>query len=197
MDFAILADRRIKLKESEKKGKYLDLVRELKNLWNLKITIIPIVIRTFGTIIKWLVRGLKDLEIRGRVETTQTIELLRLARILRVVPGDLRRLEETCCHSVSRERPSADADMKKVLMSNIKYIKNEGDTSCFLIWFVNCYHVRPSEFRLFRPIKKPPKYQEYSNDDGLKETTRSWRKKIVILNTTCIIALACEAPHAV
>ena len=30
MDFAILADHRIKLKESEKRDKYLDLVRELK-----------------------------------------------------------------------------------------------------------------------------------------------------------------------
>ena len=33
-----------KLKEWEKKGKYLDLARELKKLWNMKVTIIPIVI---------------------------------------------------------------------------------------------------------------------------------------------------------
>ena len=30
MDFAILADYRVKLKESKKRAKYLDLVRELK-----------------------------------------------------------------------------------------------------------------------------------------------------------------------
>ena len=30
MDFAVLADHKIKLKESEKRGKYLDIVRELK-----------------------------------------------------------------------------------------------------------------------------------------------------------------------
>ena len=30
------ADHRIKLKECEKKDKYLDLARELKNLWNMK-----------------------------------------------------------------------------------------------------------------------------------------------------------------
>ena len=30
VDFAVPADQRIKLKESEKKGKYLDLPRELK-----------------------------------------------------------------------------------------------------------------------------------------------------------------------
>ena len=33
---------RIKQKESEKKDKYFDLARELKNLWNMKGTIIPI-----------------------------------------------------------------------------------------------------------------------------------------------------------
>ena len=33
VDFVVLADHRIKLKESEKKDKYLDLARELKKLW--------------------------------------------------------------------------------------------------------------------------------------------------------------------
>ena len=44
VDFAVLADQRIKLRESEKKDKYLDLAREFKKLWNMKVTIIPIVI---------------------------------------------------------------------------------------------------------------------------------------------------------
>ena len=30
MEFAVLVDHRVKIKESEKTGKYLDLVRELK-----------------------------------------------------------------------------------------------------------------------------------------------------------------------
>ena len=34
VDFAVPADHRIKLKECEKKDKYLDLARELKKLWN-------------------------------------------------------------------------------------------------------------------------------------------------------------------
>ena len=38
MDFADLADHRIKLKECEKKDKYFDLARELKKLWNMKVT---------------------------------------------------------------------------------------------------------------------------------------------------------------
>ena len=64
------ADHKIKLKESEKKDKYLDLARELTKLWNMKVTIIPIVIWAIGTITERLLRGLEDLEIRGRVETT-------------------------------------------------------------------------------------------------------------------------------
>ena len=52
VDFAVPADHRIKLKECEKKDKYLDLARELKKLWNMKVAIIPIVIGAFGTVTK-------------------------------------------------------------------------------------------------------------------------------------------------
>ena len=41
MDFAVLVDYRVKLKESEKRDRYLDLARELKKLWNMKVTVIP------------------------------------------------------------------------------------------------------------------------------------------------------------
>ncbi len=44
MDLAVLADPSVKLKESEKRDKYLDLARELKTLWNIKVTKIPVVI---------------------------------------------------------------------------------------------------------------------------------------------------------
>ena len=44
VDFAVPADHRINLKENEKKDKYLDLARELKKLWNMKVMIVPIVI---------------------------------------------------------------------------------------------------------------------------------------------------------
>ena len=79
-NFAAPADHRIKLKECEKKDKYLDLAWELK-----KVTIIPIVIVEFGTVTKELLKGLEDLEVGGRVETIQTTTLLRTARILRRV----------------------------------------------------------------------------------------------------------------
>ena len=56
--FLVAADHRIKLKESEKKDKYLDLARELKKLWNMKVTIIPIEIGAFGTVTKGLLKRL-------------------------------------------------------------------------------------------------------------------------------------------
>ena len=85
VDFAVSGDHSIKLKECEKRDKYLDLARELKKLWNMKVTIIPIVIGAFGTVTKGLLKGLEDLEVGGRVEIIQTTALLRTARILRRV----------------------------------------------------------------------------------------------------------------
>ena len=59
------ADNRVKLKESEKKDNYLDLTRELKKqLWNMKVTVIPILIGALGTFTEGLVKGLEDFEIR-------------------------------------------------------------------------------------------------------------------------------------
>ena len=67
VDFAVPADHRIKLKECEKKHKYLYLARELKRLWKMKVTIEPILIGAFGTITKELLKDLEDLEVGGRV----------------------------------------------------------------------------------------------------------------------------------
>ena len=85
VDLAVLADHRIKLKDCEKRDKYLDLARELKKLWNMKVTVIPIVIGAFGTVTKGLLKGLEDLEVGNLVETIQTTALLKTARILRRV----------------------------------------------------------------------------------------------------------------
>ena len=37
-----------KIKESKNINKCLDLARELKNLWNMKVTVIPIIIGALG-----------------------------------------------------------------------------------------------------------------------------------------------------
>ena len=66
VDSAVPADHRIKLKESEKKDKYLDIARELekknkKKLWNMKVTFIPVVIGALCTVTEGSIKGMKDL----------------------------------------------------------------------------------------------------------------------------------------
>ena len=86
VNFAVPVDHRVKLKKSEKRDKYLDLSRELKKkLWNMKVTMIPIIIGALGTVTIGMVERLDDLEIRERVETIQTTALLRSVRILKRV----------------------------------------------------------------------------------------------------------------
>ena len=70
----------------------------------MKMTIIPIVVSALSTVTKGLLKGLKDLEVRGGVETIQTTALLRMALIL-------RRVLETSGHSNSSGRPD-NTDMK-------------------------------------------------------------------------------------
>ena len=61
VNFAVPADHRINLKESKKKDKYLDLAREIKKMWNMKVTIEPIVIGAICTVTKGLLKGPEDL----------------------------------------------------------------------------------------------------------------------------------------
>ena len=128
MNFAVPVDHREKFKESEK-DKYFDLARELKKLWNMKGTFIPIKIGALNTVTKELIEGLEDLEIKGQVETIQTTVLLRSVRIL-------RRVLETCYHSDSSERPSANADVKK--LSNNNNDNNNNNNHNLLPSITNC-----------------------------------------------------------
>ena len=53
----------MKVKESEKINKLFDLARELKKLWNIRVTMIPIIICALGTIAKGLDKRLEEMEI--------------------------------------------------------------------------------------------------------------------------------------
>ena len=53
----------------QSKIKYQDLARELKKLWNTKVTGVWIVIGSLGTIPKVFIKGREHLEIRGQIET--------------------------------------------------------------------------------------------------------------------------------
>ena len=119
VDLAVPADHWLKLKENEKKSKYLDLARELKKLLNMQVTFIPITIYALVKLTEGLQNRLEGLEIRGRVEIIQTKihywERLELWE-------ESWRIEETCCHSVFSKRLSADADIKN---SQGLYNKND------------------------------------------------------------------------
>ena len=60
VDFVVPVDHRIKMKESEKIKKYLDLAWELKNLWNLKVTVIPITVDVLRTVPKGLEKRIRN-----------------------------------------------------------------------------------------------------------------------------------------
>ena len=54
MDFAVLVEYRVKIKENKNINKYLDLTRELKKLWNMKVRVITIVFSALGIVPKVL-----------------------------------------------------------------------------------------------------------------------------------------------
>ena len=50
----------LKLKLNKKRYEYLVLAREQKKLWNMKMTVIPIVFGALGTVTKRLIQRLDD-----------------------------------------------------------------------------------------------------------------------------------------
>ena len=84
LDFAAPADYRVKLKY-EKRDKYYDLAKEFKRIVKHESYDYNNCKWSSLSVTKRLVQGLEDLEITGQVETVQTTELLRSARILRRV----------------------------------------------------------------------------------------------------------------
>ena len=59
VDFAAPAENKVEIKESEKINKYLDLARELRKLWKMKVTLIRTVVRALVvTVPKGLKKGL-------------------------------------------------------------------------------------------------------------------------------------------
>ena len=89
---SIPADHRIKLKECEKKDKYFNLARELKKLWNMQVTIIPIVIGAFGTVTKGLLKGFGGLGSWRTRRDHPNYYIIENGQNTEKSPGDLRRL---------------------------------------------------------------------------------------------------------
>ena len=70
--FAASVDHKVKLKESEKGEKYVDLDKTEKKYGTCRWRWLPFVIGTLGTIPKALVREVEDFEIIGQVGKIQT-----------------------------------------------------------------------------------------------------------------------------
>ena len=96
LDFNFLKiHHRVKNNEREMRDKYFDLARELRKQWNIKMTVIPMVIGALGRDIKDLGRELEELEIGKGTKIIQTTALFKSAKNAEKSPGDLRRLAVT------------------------------------------------------------------------------------------------------
>ena len=67
IDFAILYDTKVDDKEGEKIEKYLNLARELKKVWNMKATVLPLGVGALGKPAKALEKRLKTIGIEIKI----------------------------------------------------------------------------------------------------------------------------------
>jgi hypothetical protein len=58
IDMATLADRNVEQKEAEKKLKHSSLGTEIQRMWNLKCTVIPVIVGATGIVTKSLRKNL-------------------------------------------------------------------------------------------------------------------------------------------
>ena len=107
IEWILLFQRRMKMKESKKINKYLDIARELKKLWLIKVSVIPIIVYALEAVCK----GLKKKRINWKSKIKSGLwDRLRSARIL-------RRILEICCYSDSSERVPVKIGVKKLAKS--------------------------------------------------------------------------------
>ena len=78
MDFTVQADISVDILR-----KWKDLARQLKKLWNMKLTVLLIDVGTLEAVPKNLEKRLGEVDIRWIIATNQTMALLKSARILR------------------------------------------------------------------------------------------------------------------
>ena len=96
-------------KSNKRKVKELLETRQrTKNMWNMRVTMIPIVIGALGTVLKDLERGLKELEIGGQLKQHCWDSPEYWEKYWRP--------KGTCCNSDSTERTSANAGVKNLLL---------------------------------------------------------------------------------
>jgi hypothetical protein len=85
IDVAIPADRNVVQKEAEKKLKYNSLGTETQRMWNLKCTIIPVIIGATGMLTKSFRKNLEAILAKRSTDSLQQTAVLGTAHIIRKV----------------------------------------------------------------------------------------------------------------
>ena len=68
------ADRNVVQKEAEKKLKYKSLCIETQRMWNLKCTIVPVIIGATGIVIEGVRKNLEDMPGKYSIDSEETPE---------------------------------------------------------------------------------------------------------------------------
>ena len=82
---AIPADRNVVQKEEEKKLKYKSLSREIQRMWNLKYTIVPVIIGATGIATRSLRKNVETVAGKQSIDSLQKTAILGKSHIIRKV----------------------------------------------------------------------------------------------------------------
>jgi hypothetical protein len=85
IDVAISGDRNVVKKEAEKILKYKELTIEIQRMWNVKTTVIPVIIGATGTISKSLRKYAGNIPGNHEVKELQKTAVMGTAHMLRQV----------------------------------------------------------------------------------------------------------------
>ena len=85
IDVAIPADRNVVQKEVEKKLKYKSLCIEMQRIWNLKCTIVPVIIGATGIVTRSLKKNLETIAGKHSIDSLQKTAILGTSHIIRKV----------------------------------------------------------------------------------------------------------------
>ena len=82
---AIPADRNVVQKEVEKKLKYKSLFKEVQRMWNLKCTIVPVIIGSTGIVTRSLKENVETVPGKDSINSLQKTAILGISHRIRKV----------------------------------------------------------------------------------------------------------------
>jgi len=85
IDVAIPADRNAVQKEAEKMLKHKSLCTEIQRMWNLKCTIVPVIIGATGIVTRGLRKNLEAVPGKHSIDSLQKTAILGTSHIIREV----------------------------------------------------------------------------------------------------------------